>query len=125
MLERPTLTREDIVKIIKKSPMTDDLVYVCKKFPKLNKQCKEDKQPFIFKKTFFDNKICFTLGDIDAYLEQDSDYYNIYRMQLRDKFLKEVIKSDYKYSIKTKIKKTQYTLGELIDMAIFFFNQKH
>lgn len=126
MLPKSTITREEIVNIIKKSPMTDDLVYVCKRFPKLNKNCIEkNEKKYTFKKTFFDDKICFTLGDIEAYLETDSDYYNIYRMQLRDKFLKGVIKSDFKYSIKTKIKNTQYTLGELIDMAIFFFNQKH
>jgi hypothetical protein len=52
--------REDIVKIIKKSPKTEDGYYICKNFINLNKALGEIKdEGYIYNRSYYENKICF------------------------------------------------------------------
>jgi hypothetical protein len=119
-------TREDIAKYIKKSPCTEDCIYVCKNFPRLNKALGEKKDKrYTFDRKYFDDKICFTEGDLSAYLETEPSHYNVYRMRIRDLFLRNIIRTDIKRKLHKKIKDSDYTLGELIDATIFYFNYKH
>lgn len=120
-------SREQIVKIIKKSPITEDGFYFCKRFPDLNNALGQKKEPkYTFDRIYFENKICFNNGEIEIYLEQDNSNFNIIKMKEKDNFLKEVV-GDYidQYKLNSKIKNQQFTLGELIDSTIFYFNYKN
>lgn len=118
--------RSEIAKIIKKSPTTTDGIYVCKRFPSLNKALGGGKdRPYTFDRKYFDGKVCFTEGDLKAYQEIDPSYYNIYRMRIRDKYIADVIRKDMKKALHKKLDGNDYTLSELIDMTIFYFNMYH
>lgn len=120
-------TREEIVKVIRKSPSTEDGFQVCPKFRELNNTIGEklDKK-YIYDRDYFVNKICFNQADIEAYLEQRFNCYDIEIMQKRDNFLYDIIKDDIdRYKLDEKVEGQEFTLGELIDTSIYIFNAKH
>ena len=74
--------REDIVKLIRNSPVTKDGYYYCKEFKDINLKTGDilDKK-YIYSRDMFTNKICFTNADVEAYLETDFNSYDIYSMK--------------------------------------------
>lgn len=119
-------TREEIVDAIKESPTTEDGYYFCKNFRKLNRRLgtHSDKK-YIYNREFFKNKIIFDKKDIDAYLEQNPGNFNIEKMEKKDIYIHNTIKDSLKYKLHKQIPNTQYTLAELIDAAIYYFNIKY
>lgn len=119
-------TRKDIAKLIRKSPVTQDGYHVCKSFPYWNNTIgnKKDNQ-YYFDRSYFEHKLCFNQADIENYLEEDKSNYDINRMKSRDEFVYDIIKDMMDYKLKKKIPKQQYSLSELIDSAIFYFNYKY
>ena len=119
-------TREEIAKIIKKSPITDDGYYVCKEFRNLNIKIGEHvDRNYIFEREYFKNKICFTENDIDAYLTKQDNKFNINEMQNLDEFLYDILKKDIDiFEIDDMIENGAFTLMELIDTSIFIYYNK-
>lgn len=121
-------SREDIVKIIKKSPVTQDGYYVCKNFRYLNNSKGDilDKK-YKYSREYFENKICFNQADIEIYLETGPNNYDIIRMKQLDDFLLNIINEDVEAhnDINEVIKGYQFTLNELIDTSIYLFNCKY
>lgn len=119
-------SREDIVRAIKRCPVTEDGHYFCKTFRTMNEDPgeKSDKG-YTFSRSYFRNKVCFTPVEIEIYLERDPSYFDIKKMQMKDNFLYDIIKHDLNKKLNRKIRHTQYTLGDLIDSAIFYFNYKY
>ena len=119
-------TREEIIKLIKKCPITEDGYYYCRKFPILNEEPGEkDDKGYTFKREFFKNKICFNTAELEIYLEKDPSYFNIEKMKAKDDFIYNIIKPNLNKKLNRKIKKSHYTLGDLIDSAIFYFDYKY
>ena len=119
-------TREDIVSIIKKSPKTKHGYYICKKFIDLNKKIGEHKDAgYIYNREKYANKICFNETEIESYLEKKKTDFDIDWMKERDDFIHRVIFKDLDLDINEKMPNEEFTLGELIDCTIFFFNSKH
>jgi hypothetical protein len=119
-------SRSEIVKMIKKCPTTEDGYYYCQRFPKINeKPGEESDKGYTFDRNYFKNKICFNLAELEVYLERGPSYFNIDKMKTKDDFLYGIIKPDLTKRLNKKIRNTQYTLGELIDSAIFYFNYTH
>ena len=118
--------RETITKKIKSSPVTEDGYYFCKEFPRLNKLKgnKQDKH-YIFDREYFKNKIIFTNAEIETYLDDIGDLNEIDKMQKRDIFIYNVIKNNLKTKLHNKIPGTQFTLSELIDATIYYYNYKY
>lgn len=121
-------TRKEIVKIIQKSPITEDGYYVCKKFKELNNSIGEklDKK-YKYSRDYFENKICFSQADIEIYLETNTVDYDIEKMKQRDNYIYNIIKDDIKLvnNINENIPGYPFTLGELIDTSIFIFYCKY
>ena len=127
MLDCYKFKREKIANIIKNSPITEDGYYFCKQFPKLNGSLSttaKKEKGFTFDRAFFKNKLCFNIAEIELYLEKEPNNYNIATMMKKDNFLKDIIKDYKNFKLNKKIKDQEYTLGELIDSAIFVFNYK-
>lgn len=119
-------TREQIVKIIKKCQTTEDGYYFCKRFHIINQKPGEEyDKGYTFDRSYFKNKVCFNSAELEIYLEKGPSYFNIDKMKARDDFLYDVIKPDLNNKLNKKIKGSQYTLGDLIDSAIFYFNYKY
>lgn len=117
--------REDIVKIIKKSPKTEDGYYICKNFINLNKALGENKdEGYIYNRSYYENKICFDEEDIKSYLEKKSNKFDADKMKERDNFIYEIIVEDLDLNINDIIPNNKFTLGELIDCSIFYFYKK-
>lgn len=118
--------RETIVKKIKESPVTNDGYYFCKEFPRLNKLKgnKKDKN-YIFDREYFKYKMVFTNAEIETYLDDIGDINNIDKIQKKDIFVYNIIKDYTKNKLHTKIPKTLFTLSELIDATIYYFNYKY
>ena len=117
--------REDIVKIIKKSPKTEDGYYICKNFINLNKALGENKdEGYIYNRSYYENKICFDEEDIKSYLEKKSNKFDVDKMKERDNFIYEIIVGDLDLDINDIIPNNKFTLGELIDCSIFYFYKK-
>lgn len=121
-------TRKEIVKIIQKSPITEDGYYVCKKFKELNSSIGEklDKK-YKYSRDYFENKICFSQADIEIYLETNTIDYDIEKMKQRDNYIYNIIKDDIKLvdNLNENIPGYPFTLGELIDTSIFIFYCKY
>lgn len=118
-------SREDIVKIIKKCPKTEDGYYFCKRFPKLNDAPGEkDDKGYTFDRCYFRNKFCFNNAELEIYTEKEPSYFNIDKMKTKDDFLYHIIKPEINRKLNKKVKDSHYTLGELIDSAIFYFDYK-
>ena len=119
-------TREEIANIIKNSPTTEDGIYFCKKFPMLNNKLGIKKEKgYIFDREEFKNKICFNNADIEAYLEREKSNYDIEKMKRKDIFLYNIIKDDIDCKLHKTIPNTRYTLSDLIDSSLFYFNYKN
>lgn len=119
-------SREDIANIIKKSPITKDGNYICKKFIELNKQIGEHKDTgYIYNRDKYANKVCFNETEIESYLEKKKKNFDIDWMKERDDFVYKTIFRNLDLDIKDKIPNEEFTLEELIDCTIFFFNNKH
>lgn len=121
-------TRKEIVKIIQKSPITEDGYYVCKQFKELNSSIGEklDKK-YKYSRDYFENKICFNQADIEIYLETNTINYDIEKMKQRDNYIYNIIKDDMKLvnNLNENIPGYPFTLGELIDTSIFIFYCKY
>lgn len=119
-------SREDIVKLIRESPVTKDGYYYCKEFKDINAQIGNilDKK-YIYSRDMFINKVCFTNADIEAYLETDFDGYDIYSMKKKDDYLYEVIGKDIGvYGLEDTIDSYGNTFEDVIDTCIFIINNK-
>lgn len=119
-------SREDIAKLIRESPVTEDGYYYCKEFKDINTKIGDilDKK-YIYSRDMFANKICFTNADIEAYLETDFDSYDIYSMKRKDDYLYEVISKDIDmYDLKDTIDSYGNTFEDVIDTCIFIINNK-
>ena len=120
-------SREDIVKIIKNSPITKDGYYYCKEFRDINKEIDGDilEKKYIYDRCCFENKICFNDADIKAYLETEMDCYDIYGMKKKDDYLYETIYPDLDiYKLSDEIDNYGHTFEEVIDTCIFIMNNK-
>ena len=62
---------------------------------------------------------------IESYLEKKKTDFDIDWMKERDDFIHRVIFKDLDLDINEKMPNEEFTLGELIDCTIFFFNSKH
>ena len=119
-------SREDIVKLIRKSPVTEDGYYYCKEFKDINTKIGDilDKK-YIYSRDMFTNKICFTNADVEAYLETDFNSYDIYSMKKKDDYLYEVVGKDIDvYDLKDTIDSYGNTFEDVIDTCIFIINNK-
>lgn len=122
------MTREEIIKQVKKSQITTDGYYVCKKFIEMNKALgdKLDKK-YKYSRDYFENKICFDQSDIEIYLETNKNDYDIDRMKQRDNYIYYIIKDDVDLydNLNDDIDGGNFTLNELIDTAIYLYNCKY
>ena len=121
------MTREEIVKRLQKSKVTTDGYYVCKEFRNMNKALgdKLDKK-YKYSRDYFENKICFNQSDIEIYLETNINFYDIDRMKQRDDYIYNIIRDDVElYDLNDYIDGGNFTLDELIDTAIYFYNCKY
>lgn len=121
------MTREEIVKRLQKSKVTTDGYYVCKEFRNMNKALgdKLDKK-YKYSRDYFENKICFNQSDIEIYLETNTNFYDIDRMKRRDDYIYNIIRDDVElYDLNDYIDGGHFTLDELIDTAIYFYNCKY
>lgn len=121
------MTREEIVKRLQKSKVTTDGYYVCKEFRNMNKALgdKLDKK-YKYSRDYFENKICFNQSDIEIYLETNTNFYDIDRMKQRDDYIYNIIRDDVElYDLNDYIDGGNFTLDELIDTAIYFYNCKY
>ena len=121
------MTREEIVKRLQKSKVTTDGYYVCKEFRNMNKALgdKLDKK-YKYSRDYFENKICFNQSDIEIYLETNTNFYDIDRMKQRDDYIYNIIRDDVElYDLNDYIDGCNFTLDELIDTAIYFYNCKY
>ena len=122
------MTREEIIKYVKKSQITTDGYYVCRGFIKMNKALgdKLDKK-YKYSRDYFENKICFNQSDIEIYLETNNNDYDIDRMKQRDDYIYHIIKDDVDLydNLNDDIDGGNFTLNELIDTAIYFYNCKY
>ena len=121
------MTREEIVKRLQKSKVTTDGYYVCKEFRNMNKALgdKLDKK-YKYSRDYFENKICFNQSDIEIYLETNTNIYDIDRMKQRDDYIYYIIRDDVElYDLNDYIDGGNFTLDELIDTAIYFYNCKY
>lgn len=121
-------TREEIINIVKKSQMTNDGYYVCKSFRKINKALGDNTdKKYKYSRDYFENKICFNQSDIELYLETDTKSNDIDRMKQRDDYIYNIIKEEIELydNINEKLWGCQFTLNELIDTSIYFFNCKY
>lgn len=121
------MTREEIVKRLQKSKVTTDGYYVCKEFRNMNKALgdKLDKK-YKYSRDYFENKICFNQSDIEIYLETNINFYDIDRMKQRDDYIYNIIRDDVElYDLNDYIDGGHFTLDELIDTAIYFYNCKY
>ena len=127
MLGCYNMTREEIVKRLQKSKITTDGYYVCKEFRNMNKALgdKLDKK-YKYSRDYFENKICFSQSDIELYLEANTKSGDIDRMRQRDNYIYNIIKDDVElYDLDDYIDGGNFTLNELIDTAIYFYNCKY
>ena len=121
------MTREEIIKRLQKSKITTDGYYVCKEFRNMNKALgdKLDKK-YKYSRDYFENKICFSQSDIELYLETNTKSGDIDRMRQRDNYIYNIIKDDVDlYDLDDYIDGGNFTLNELIDTAIYFYNCKY
>ena len=120
-------TREEIINIVKKSQMTNDGYYVCKSFRKINKALGDNTdKKYKYSRDYFENKICFNQSDIELYLETNTKSGDIDRMRQRDNYIYNIIKDDVElYDLDDYIDGGNFTLNELIDTAIYFYNCKY
>ena len=121
------MTREEIVKRLQKSKVTTDGYYVCKEFRNMNKALgdKLDKK-YKYSRDYFENKICFNQSDIEIYLETNTNFYDIDRMKQRDDYIYNIIRDAVElYDLNDYIDGGHFTLDELIDTAIYFYNCKY
>lgn len=121
------MTREEIIKRLQKSKITTDGYYVCKEFRNMNKALgdKLDKK-YKYSRDYFENKICFSQSDIELYLETNTKSGDIDRMRQRDNYIYNIIKDDVElYDLDDYIDGGNFTLNELIDTAIYFYNCKY
>ena len=121
------MTREEIVKRLQKSKVTTDGYYVCKEFRNMNKALgdKLDKK-YKYSRDYFENKFCFNQSDIEIYLETNTNFYDIDRMKQRDDYIYNIIRDDVElYDLNDYIDGGHFTLDELIDTAIYFYNCKY
>ena len=121
------MTREEIIKRLQKSKITTDGYYVCKEFRNINKALgdKLDKK-YKYSRDYFENKICFSQSDIELYLETNTKSGDIDRMRQRDNYIYNIIKDDVElYDLDDYIDGGNFTLNELIDTAIYFYNCKY
>ena len=121
------MTREEIIKRLQKSKITTDGYYVCKEFRNMNKALgdKLDKK-YRYSRDYFENKICFSQSDIELYLETNTKSGDIDRMRQRDNYIYNIIKDDVElYDLDDYIDGGNFTLNELIDTAIYFYNCKY
>lgn len=92
----------------------------------MNEQIGEYKDSgYIFDRYNYKNKVCFSEDDIKSYLEKDSKSFNIDKMKTKDDFIYEIISKDLDLDINEKIPNEDFTLGELIDCAMFYFFNKY
>lgn len=127
MLGYYKLTREKIVNIIRKSPITKDGYYFCKEFRDINTKTGDflEKNEYIYCREMFENKVCFTNADIETYLEKDVDCCDIYAMKKKDDYLYDVIKDDVDIlNLHDKIDEYGNTFEDVIDTCIFIINNK-
>lgn len=122
------LTREQIATVIRYSPVTNDGFFFCRHFPKLNSLVSPSKQKetgYSFDRSYFKDKFCFSNAEIEIYLEKGKSFFNIGNMVRKDDFLKNVVGDLISYSLNDKIKNKEYTLNELIDTTLFYYNVKY
>ena len=126
MLGSYKFSREEIVNKIKSSCKTKDGYYICKKFPLYNKQLGNNiEKKYMHSRENFENQICFSKYDIEMYLEKEKFNPYICMMIRRDNYLNDILKNDIKFPLKKKLPQQNFTLSELIDTAIYFFNNKY
>ena len=118
-------TREEIIVKIKSSPITQDGFFICKDFNEWN-NARGDKvdKGYFYRRQEFSNKICFNIAEIEVYTEKENIGFNIENMHRRDQFLYNVIKEDINKSIHEEIKGQTYTLSELIDTTLYYYDVK-
>lgn len=118
-------SREEIISKIKNSPITPDGFFICKDFNEWN-NAHGDKvdRGYYFKRQEFINKFCFNIAEIEIYTEKENIGFNIENMHKRDKFLYEVVKEDINKSLYEEIQGQKYTLSELIDTTLYYYDVK-
>ena len=86
---------------------------------------KLDKK-YKYSRDYFENKICFNQSDIEIYLETNTYFNDIDRMKQRDDYIYNIIRDDVElYDLNDYIDGGHFTLDELIDTAIYFYNCKY
>lgn len=128
-------SRNDLVKIIKKSFKTKDNYFICKSFPKLSKEIGfiKDFNIYTFSRELFYNKICFSNEDISIFLDTSENNENkvkyILEMKRKDEYLSNIIKDfitedQEEINFRSKIENSDFSLEELIDSSLFIYNYK-
>ena len=119
-------SREDIVKIIKNSPVTKDGYLYCEKFRDINMALGDIlEKKYIYDRSFFENKVCFSTSDIEAYLETELDSYDVYEMKMKDEYLYGIIENDIGITkLSDVVDKYGNTYEDVIDTCIYFLNNK-
>ena len=126
MINRNFLSREDLINLIKKSPRTPDGFYYFPKFTQMAKIPGEiiDKN-FYYSRDLFYNKKVFSNEDIQMFLSKEKSNYDLDLFIFIKNKINDIIGNCYEYcELKDKIPSMNYTLGELIDCALFVLMKK-
>lgn len=126
-------SRKQIVKMIKKSPRTNDGYYYMPNFSFYNNKKGtingENDRIYNYKRDLFNNMICFNNDDIECYIapkDENNNYnYDIKKMNDINERLKNVIGEFKNLNLNDIIENKKYNLNELIDTSIFVFNNKY
>ena len=122
-------SRNEIAKIIRKSPKTKDGFYFVKNFPEMNNKAfkldGENDKKYYYKRSCFENKYIFDNFELKCYLSEKEQNLDVDRMMKCDNQIADIIFDFLDYELNEKIDGFSYTLNELIDTTIYLFNVKN
>ena len=121
-------TREEIIHKIQNTNKTTDGYYFAKDFNQMNENKSGNilDKGYYFNRNEFKNKYIFSEKDIELYLSKDKEDLNqLIRMQSFDKKIYEVIYEFINFELNSQLPSYPFTLNELIDTTIYWFNCKY
>lgn len=125
MLDSYKYSREELLNKILKSPVTTDGYYLCKNFRRWNNaHGNQTDKGYTFNRRYFCDKICFSPIELEVFMDKTPSNYDIQKMRQRDLYLKKIVKDDIKKKLYEKINGYNYTLNDLIDNTLYYFNYK-
>ena len=98
-------SRNEIAKIIRKSPKTKDGFYFVKNFPEMNNKAfkldGENDKKYYYKRSCFENKYIFDNFELKCYLSEKEQNLDVDRMMKCDNQIADIIFDFLDYELKT------------------------